>query len=122
MTFTREDVRKAMAEVVAEMGDGYIYPEEEKELGVCQYANEEGKPSCIVGHVVFKLDEGAFWRLAQAEAEHGTEEAINLTHSGRYLDRDFWDSDAAHFAEVAQQYQDTGVTWGGALAEAEDRA
>lgn len=122
MTFTREDVRKAMAEVVAEMGDGYTYPEEEKELGACQYANDEGKPSCIVGHVIFKLDEGAFWRLARAEAEHGTEQAASLTYSGHYLDRDFWDSEAAYFAEVAQQYQDEGVSWGGALAEAEDRA
>lgn len=121
--FTKEQALEALRKAVKLKGEDYVYPEEEKFMSSCRYATDEGKPSCIVGHVVNILDPEAFAHLAAVEAEQGTTAAEDLTHSGyddSYLPVDFWDRDTARVLGIAQAQQDIGSKWGDALGTAED--
>lgn len=136
MTFTYEDVIEAAREVVAEKGASYSYEYplveyEDEETGEphmmespeCLYAAPDGAPSCIVGHVVAKLDAEAFEQLKRAEIRYGAEVAGKLTKL-EYLPEDFWDVEAETAMAYAQAKQDSGRPWGEALdaAEAAERA
>lgn len=112
MTYTKEEVMTALREVVAEKGSEYVYPER-----VCRYAKVTGEPSCIVGHVIHKLDPEAFNKIAIAEAEGSAtvDELVAL----EWIPSDFWDSQAEDALCTAQLLQDMYRTWGEALASAE---
>jgi hypothetical protein len=78
----------------------------------CQYVDNQGAPSCIVGHVMVLAglssseltEEGDVWDLCQ-----------NLDHSERaYVTRD-----AIYVLSAAQELQDNRGSWGEALKAAE---
>lgn len=139
MTFTRQDVLEAARKIVAEKGPDYVYPRNSINGGGGYGTNtgpvyaEDGKPSCLVGHVVHALDPEAFAHLASVEEAYGTEAAESLTYHGfdsdaedesnyHYLPEDFWDVEAETLMNSAQTSQDVGNPWGVALAQAEDEA
>ena len=127
--FSREKIIEAMRAVVAEKGSDYVYPESEKDGGTCQYAHK-GTPSCIVGHLIHRLDPEAFAHLAVVEADHGSEPALGLVYiypngetaegSYSYLKERLWPEDLDIAIQEAQSAQDFGKTWGDALGEFED--
>lgn len=119
MTFTLEDVLNAAREVVAEKGADYVYPNSivGGGDGVCVYAGEDSAPSCLVGHVIYRLDPEAFLQVAEIEATEGTTAAGGLEEDG-YLPEGFWDEEAQEAMVAAQASQDNGWPWGYALKEA----
>lgn len=121
--FTLEDVLRETRAVVIEKGSDYVYPESEKKLRsfgddkVCQYSHD-GNPSCLVGHVIHRLDPDAFQSVMENELRYGAAEAGELM-TVNYLPEDFWDDEAEEAMSAAQLAQDKGATWGRALFEAE---
>lgn len=67
--FTKTAVIKAMEEIVAELGEDYVYPRA-VEYKSCVYA-EDGEPSCFVGRVIAKLDPEKFQEIAEIEKKIG---------------------------------------------------
>lgn len=77
-TITYEDAKRTLLELAAERPD-YIYerpvppPDVQAEydrIGFkppCRYSDFEGEPSCIVGHVLYRITPNAFGRLAAWE-------------------------------------------------------
>ena len=114
MTFTLEDVLNAAREVVAEKGEDYVYS---GPGGSCVYANEDGTPSCLVGHVIHRLDPNVFKHLAEKEFVDDTTAAELLTVE-EYVPYEFWDMEAERAMNTAQEHQDDGVPWGTALKAA----
>jgi hypothetical protein len=116
--YTAQQALKVMEEVVNEFGDDYVYGDEQKnEYGDCVYANEDGTPSCLVGHVIARLDPDAFDNVVYKEQELGSTPAHNLTNEG-YVQLGFWDENTAYIMMEAQGAQDTGSTWGEAYQRA----
>lgn len=114
--FSLDDVLEAARAIVSEKGESYIYP---RVRGRCLYADGEGGPSCLVGHVINRLDPQAFDKVAQCERDRETRTATNLI-SSEFLDSDFWTHDAEWAMHIIQLRQDEGAPWGEALACAED--
>jgi len=111
--YTTEQALTAMAEVVAEHGEDYVYSDEYKNKdGDCVYA-VHGKPSCLIGHVIYKLDPDAFDDLAAHEAGWGSASAGDLI-ADQYLLPGFWDNRTAMVMQEAQALQDREGTWGAA--------
>lgn len=100
---TVEMVTPVLEALVAEFGEGYVYKEEVRKAGrdaECLY-QEDGKPSCIVGHVLYRLgvkydSEWEYWgaRRVLGDAPEEVKEGLSR----------------------AQGYQDCGKTWGEALS------
>lgn len=106
-----DQLREALVRAVEEKGADYVYPNSERvksnihETPVCQYF-VGGKPSCIVGHVLYydgvtDIDEG---RAAQVVAH-------DLSYYGSLTRLQLM-----ALTEV-QTIQDNGGTWGKALAQ-----
>ena len=111
-TLTVEQVSETLEEIVAEHGADYYYPQANES---CFYT-ERGPggvtvPSCIVGHVVARLDPDTFKKIAVYEADGDTLDARNLP-SLVGLDME---ADAVEALQQAQFRQDEGESWGGAL-------
>lgn len=112
--FTEEAVREALYAAVEEKGEGYIYPDSEKDAGsMCLYltydeANNPTGPSCIVGNVLLRLGVDPA-TLKDYEGQDGEDvaEAFGI------------DNRVAQALYSAQGAQDTGSTWGEARAEFE---
>lgn len=116
MAFTSEQVLDALRIVVNGKED-YVYRSDHY---LCEYADNEGNPSCVVGHVVNHLDPELFKKLAQREKD--TFESPKITRIGY----DLKDGDKLAFTRgaiivlgAAQSEQDGSGTWGEALAQAE---
>lgn len=106
---TEEIVTPIIRELVSEFGADYVYKEEEREIddGIDCYYQQDGKPSCIVGHI---LDRAGV--RYDPEWEGVGVESI-LRAEGLY---------ALGFALGAAQYeQDNGHFWGQALKAYERR-
>ena len=112
---TLEDAKRALHEAVEEKGADYVYPR----AGLtCTYAEADGSPSCIVGHVLYKLDPKVYEAVALIES---TEESFSVGEIETTIDKDvFADRDVIHFLGAAQARQDHGATWGEAEATALD--
>lgn len=115
MTFTKKDVLQAMSEVVAEVGEDRVY-QIPKGAYNCVYT-DNGEPSCLIGHVINKLDPEAFRELRRADAAYTGIAALALQEGG-YLPQKFWTKSAMAVASSAQRAQDQGNTWGEALGQA----
>ena len=63
-TFTDKQVMTALEDSLRERGADYVYLK--APAGVCTYSRD-GKPSCLVGLVVHKLDPEAFREMAHRE-------------------------------------------------------
>ena len=139
-TITLEKAYEAMKEAVAEKGEGYVY--ERIDGNECTYAepDEHGnfQPSCIVGHVIYKLDPGLFKKVADLEwkVDEDTEEFYVATpESVDVIARKFYEHFDGATASLrvqdvpvvrallkAQNAQDSSLPWGDALAEFEEAA
>ena len=103
-----------LRQVVAEKGAGYVYPESEKKASrgnlapVCQY-RVNGRPSCIIGHVLDRLG-----IVTEPRHEgHGAGHVVAVYGGSEQV---------ASLADTAQIMQDVGRTWGEALERAEGQA
>lgn len=111
-----EQVVDLLREVVAEKGEGYIYPHVPNPTGVvgCRY-EYEGAPSCLVGHVLHR----AGWSV---EALKSLDESGSSAQDLWYLNLPegvgVVTKAAAEVLEKAQVYQDDGACWGFAVREA----
>lgn len=121
MNITREQVLETMRTVVAEWGDDYLYtPPDLERPNACLYAkmvDGELRPSCIVGHVLYRLN------VPLAELALDSYEVGTLVE---HLDLDIEES-AVNALSRAQEVQDGAVdqrdsehTWGAALEAAEE--
>jgi len=112
MKLTREAVTAAIEKVVAEKGADYVY---DREHGGCTYSEQtpEGVvPSCIVGHVIAKMDPELFQRVAEYESETG---GFWWTGVDIRIPGIEQDSAVKYALREAQDAQDDGDTWGEAL-------
>jgi hypothetical protein len=133
MTFTlkTDAVTAALDAAIAAKGEDYHYkgmtPVTNRYLGAtCVYAEADGSPSCIVGHVVAALEPELFRQMHEAEEGEGfpvTELETGLAVT-RYdeddrplqetvIERVKADNEALYEAlRVAQSLQDQGYSWG----------
>lgn len=139
--FTKTAVLQALEEIVAEVGENYVYPG--WETG-CMYADEgDGEPACIVGRVIAKIDPNMFEETRKAELSRGgswsisgfheteeeRDEALSSVQRSVYgkvsdippvLETD--DANTRDILRVAQIMQDGGETYAWALNEAKRKA
>ena len=102
----KKQVIALLTDIVAEHGEDYIYPDP-----VCSYLDDEDHPSCIVGHVLARLD------LLDLQVVQDNGEAGELAETGLFT------APAVRALRVAQCAQDgvtarTRETWGKALRKA----
>lgn len=112
-----------LREAVKEKGTDYKYelPTRESETGErieadqCMYKDFDGKPSCIVGHVIHKLLPEKWEELVFIEGTLAQDLVCELEDKG-YLT--VVDEEVLHFLGEAQGVQDRGSTWGVTYHEA----
>lgn len=116
MTITLTQAMDTLREVVAEHGKDHVYDRSAIMFGplageTCLYVRN-GKPDCIVGHVLHRLG-------VQLDTLHDSEgmgpRDLSLGDSPSLE----LDDDAGLALTVAQNTQDNGETWGTALANTE---
>jgi hypothetical protein len=108
-----EDVRRSAREAVNEKGTNYVYPEY---TGACEYVKESA-PSCLVGHILFKLG------FPLDILSHMDDRPDATISSGYHPEvREAFTDDAIRFMATLQSNQDEGRTWGTALERAEELA
>ena len=99
--YTFDDVAKVLREVVAERPD-YVYPHD-----YCVYRDEDGSPSCLIGHVIQRLDPDYFASISE-QGNGATVRGLSWT--------DRFSVAEVRALRAAQMIQDTGQTWAEALA------
>lgn len=122
----RDTALRELRAVVEEYGEGYRYVDEfgregGEDSAQCQYLHGD-EPGCIVGHVLHRLGVSADTLFAFDHASAGGDsQGIRtlasqgaLTAHGLVLTLDALDA-----LDFAQDAQDSGYTWGDALARAE---
>lgn len=114
---TDEMVRDALRKIVAERPE-HVYVPPGGQGSRCMYvhtdaAGDAPQPGCLVGHVLAKLGVP----LADLAAHEGDGASSLVRHLGIGL------SDSTEYLlDLAQDSQDSGTTWGAALARAEQSA
>lgn len=114
--FTRDEVLDAARAVVAEWGRDHVV------RGLdCVYSNEEGRPVCLVGHVVHRLGlpfpPGGNYRVPLPGPS-----LLTCPPVRRHYWENLFTPDALAALRVMQTFQDAGQTWGRALYRAENGA
>ncbi len=118
-TLTVENVKATVEDLIEEFGADHVYefpnrdPYDHTQNGVCVY-QVEGKPSCIVGHVVARLNPEFFQEIIKAGEGLNSTGSSGLFQAG--LARD--EEDTEFFVRRLQRYQDGGDTWGEAYRRA----
>jgi len=122
--YTDDEVTQALRAVVAEKGGDYVTP------NACRYRNPDldgddpNCPDCIIGHLLRRLgDRGWDNALVSVTGDFGgistlNESRIGSSHWDGYTDLT---ERQRYWLESAQCVQDTGGTWGSALAAYERR-
>lgn len=111
MTYTNAEILAAARAAIEEKGANYVYTRWNPS---CTYANAKGAPSCLVGHIVKRLDPEAFKRLRAAErATRLSSPGISIANSEARLG---FTDDQLEVLVYAQDAQDTGAWWGKALS------
>ncbi|WP_217181590.1 hypothetical protein [Streptomyces sp. AC495_CC817] len=116
-TYTNAEIVAAARDAVAEKGAGYIYSNPSSHGPVCVYAALDGAPSCIVGHVLAKIDPEAFASVAEWERDPHTV-GTGVREAFADLELNFTVAQVI-VLEKAQNLQDHGRYWGVALREIE---
>lgn len=111
---------------VAEKGENYVYTRDAV-YNSCQYVRD-GKPSCIVGHVIGYASWDALEIVAEIERKRGSSwPAVDLQidskpHDLQELSSESYTAIPVRFTEAAaellrevQLQQDNGESWGNAL-------
>lgn len=109
---TEQMLIDSLYEIVAKNPD-YVYDDRDSE-GFCRYFNDEGAPSCVVGHVI---------------AQHGitAEQIEHVKYSGaaaviRVTTEALLSARGVTLFSSVQAWQDAGTPWGEALENAETLA
>lgn len=106
--FTNAEINAAMNKALDEKGQDYIYAQPEHG---CSYA-VGGERSCIVGHVLFYLDEDMFNKVvAWEESPHSSDLTFDQVAADLELP---FDDDQVAALRNAQIDQDNGTAWGAA--------
>lgn len=114
--YTAEQVLDTLAQVVSGKED-YVYRLDQRDQHgsvECNYAEDDGSPSCIVGHVAAALDPHLFRDLAEGEREGDSFSVMSASH---YF-RSHFEDRALETLQAAQSAQDEGLSWGTALIDA----
>lgn len=129
ITLTKIEVIDLLSDLVADYGEDYVYDQER--LGgvgqLCVYTDGE-KPSCIVGHVLFRA--GTPLNVLKAIDFGGVVDEDGELHTGSLADTNIWEDEVQSWlnangivlSEAAmdilgrvQRMQDDGVPWGKAV-------
>lgn len=111
--YTNAQINVALKAALDAKGDDYVY--EERLNGACVYSLE-GRPSCIVGHVLHALDPDMFERVAAFEANQGENNGdTSFSNVVVKLNLPF-ETDQRRALQEVQAEQDNGKPWGGAVA------
>lgn len=113
MTLKPEDVKRVTKELLEEFGEDYVYPHAG---GTCFYA-EDGKPSCLLGHIAARLDPELFEDLKVIDTEGFVEKDGDIEHAEDLFALDLGEDldDEGTLTErlfSAQAAQDAGKPWG----------
>lgn len=114
----RDIVSRTLAEIVADNGEDYVYPRAAigDAFGSCVYAEDLEHPSCIVGHLIYRIDPDTFQQIAESDSANHEGVSGIVSEYGDYnfgtVDEDVSLLDAL---TNLQDQQDTGSTWGNAL-------
>lgn len=120
MKYTNAGVIAAARAAVEEKGADYVYPR--SEMGdACWYGGLDGKPSCIVGNIINRLDPRAFaavvdWEVNGGESGRVWQALAAASVVGDPIELTKAQADAL---QSAQDYQDEGHEWGLALRRIE---
>ncbi len=125
MTLNRTEVIRAAKDLVAEAGEGYVYPG--AAIGQCSYIAQDGIPACLVGQIVERLDPEKYDLLVQFE--NGGLSHVNETYYAEWgIHAKFSegklvplidtgdDDDLGQALLRAQNRQDNGQPWADAIA------
>lgn len=118
--FTKAQIIEAAEHAVEKMGPDYVYPRSgvnNPEYADCVYAEPDGSPSCIVGHVVAELAPEVFARIAELRGDE------RIFPADRLWEHDFEtrSKNSVYALCRAQDAQDHGQTWGEALRRLKER-
>lgn len=135
-TFTRENVEAAFQSILAEFGADHLYerqvrPGDDPKSASCYYTvpeKHDGKyvPSCIVGHIIDKIDPDLLQIIGEQEDTYNTSCGADAVFSGTWGS---WSDEEGNVSEdertvieddnlliialsYAQDAQDDGKTWG----------
>ena len=113
--YTFEDVNRVLHELAAERPD-YVYEKPENPDGTgdsCVYSTPDGQPSCIIGHVIARLDPDEFKTIHNMEWRKNKGDScgvVNLAWSDQFT------GEQVSALNVAQGAQDAGEQWRDAVA------
>ena len=119
--FTRDTVRQVFRDILEEYGWDNVY-EGQNAKGECLYF-KDGKPSCVVGHIIHRIDPDIGRSIAALEEELEHSESFMRLNQGDLtfnIDDDrlagpgciTQDLGLAEALENAQGIQDCGGEWG----------
>lgn len=108
-----EEAFQALRDVVKQFGVDYKY-RERWSAKRCTYSEEDGQPSCLVGHVLSRVAPDLFVAIHERE---GRGETFSIRVLRNIFDVDVTD-DTLSTLDVVQLAQDNGHTWGEALERA----
>lgn len=129
ITLTKEQVTDILSDLVADYGEDYVY-DQEANYGtgqLCVYTDGD-KPSCIVGHVLFRA--GTPMNVLKAIDYGGVIDGYGQLHTGSLSDTNIWEDEVQHWLNAngivlteaaidilgrVQRMQDDGVPWGKAV-------
>ena len=110
ITITAAEARELLTRAVEEKGADYVYPRSVDEALGCAYFEDDGTPSCIVGHVL--AYKGVTLETLPLPDFDNNASVWALQRSG-FLEADDRASEALR---RAQGRQDGGGDWGEALS------
>jgi len=123
-TIDKKRALELLEQVVEEFGPETTYEDIDPDWGRgedCQYVGNDGKPKCLVGQALAKA--GFEFPLDPYYPGDGSPYKYVNDSAYHYL-TEYADESVTEFAkvvfEVAQRVQDTGQTWGQALAKARE--
>lgn len=102
--FSTEEIFRTLDDIVAERGVDYALGVGE----VCKYKDESGKPLCVIGHLIARLNPEGFATINNVENTI-TVDALG----GDVISVD--SSETLEALRLIQSVQDTGNTWSEAV-------
>lgn len=120
-----ETVKEVLLELIE--GDGASYKYESPNGDICMYSERDGSPSCIVGHVIQRLQPEAFqtihdyeWLYVDADAEDAYRaRSVSVGNIFEEVNVDIpMSSETFRLLQVTQRLQDAGLSWGAAVNDA----
>jgi hypothetical protein len=115
MHYSYNDIKIRLEHIVEEAGEGFVYTQRYREGELdsgCEYA-WQGKPDCVIGHLLVELGVPV-----EDMGEGKVFDGNTIDYYGPKLDLDYsitFDSKAVDLMNIFQADQDNGIPWGEAL-------